>query len=488
VKFLQRSWPGFASAILLLAAFPPFHLSLLVFIALTPWLASLRESGARPFRSGFGFGLIYFLGQMFWIVPFVSKWTGSTALALVPWLLAGLIVAPFFGLAGWLIQICWRRNQPWLIPLVWAGVEVLRSFMPGLAFPWGLIATPLADIPFLMGLGHYGFIYLASAWCVLPSLALVQAFSGEGFVCWRGPAIAFAAGLMLSITYWSQPATGTPTTIMIGQPGVDLAFGDPATQQAGIYQAVEQILPKARNAKVSLLVLPEGISGATVQLPPSPSFRVEKDVPVIFGGERGDKPRYQTAFAYDGKWSYADKTRLVVFGEYVPGRDWIPFITAFKLPSGDLTPATKVTSLDVNGIRTGPLLCFEGLFSDVAFKHAKNGAQLLTIMSIDDWYMGTNAPEQLAMAAPWRAVETGLPLARAATLGISLACDARGNVLAQAPLKETRALPVRVSLPAGQQNFRWAPVFSVVALLSLVGVPLYDWFARRSTSVIKKSE
>ena len=54
MKKLGKAWPCLASAILLLAAFPPFHLSLLVFIALTPWLTSLptRDKAERRFDRG----------------------------------------------------------------------------------------------------------------------------------------------------------------------------------------------------------------------------------------------------------------------------------------------------------------------------------------------------------------------------------------------------------------------------------------------------
>lgn len=478
---IAKAWPCAASAFLLLAAFPPFHLSLLVFVALIPWLLSLREKGASGFRSGWTFGFLYALGQMFWLIPFVGKWTGSIPLALVPWLLSGFVVAPFFGLVGWLARTCWKNDWPWLIPVVWAGVEVLRSYVPVLAFPWGLVASPLADMPYLMGLGHYGMIFLASAWVVMVNVWLAQWMGGEPFVRWRTAFIVAFVGLGLSFVYWSQPVSGTEKTIMIGQPGVDMAFGDPRLEPKLLQEDIDPITARALLAKADLLVLPEGVGGAAAQMPPRVPFHVDEDVPVIFGGQRGDEPRYQTAFAYDrGKWTYADKTRLVIFGEFVPGRNWIPFLSAFNLPSGDLSAAREVKALDVNGIRVGPLLCFEGLFPDLGFRQAMNGAKLLAVMSIDDWYMGTPAPEQLAMGAPWRAVETGLPVVRAATTGISMACNARGDVTARAPVGQTRAVPVQVLLPIGSSYFHFSPVFPIVALLSLFVVPLIDYWRRRS--------
>lgn len=485
LKSLAKAWPCAGSAILLLAAFPPFHLSLLVFVALTPWLASLKEPDARGFRSGWTFGFVYMLGQMFWLLPFVSKWTHSVPLAIIPWILAGLITAPFFGLAGWLIKLCWKNDWPWLIPVVWTGVEVLRSYFPVLAFPWGLAATPLADFPALMGLGHYGMIFFASAWCILPSVALAQAMSGQKFVEWRTSAMLFAFGLAISVVYWSLPESGEAKTILIAQPGADLAFGDPQTEAPRLKEAIDPILAQARLSKPDLVLLPEGVAGENASFPPDPPFPIDPHVPVLFGGVRDDGThRYQTAFGFDGKWTYADKTRLVIFGEFVPGRNWIPFLSAFNLPSGDLDAAKEIKAVDVNGIRTGPLLCFEGLFPDLAFRQATNKAQVIAVMAIDDWYIGTNAPEQLAQGAPWRAVEAGLPVVRSASTGISLATDARGNILAKAPMGIRRALPARVVLPSTPQFFPLAPIFPMLALLSLIGVPIAVRLKRKKSGLV----
>src|SRR5262249_32003050 len=145
---------------------------------------------------------------------------------------------------------------------------------------------------------------------------------------------------------------------------------------------------------------------------------------------------YQSAFSFDGsKWEHADKNRLVIFGEFVPFRDsWI--IKQFGLAQGDLTPGQTLGTLDIKGTKVGPLICFEGLFPDLAYRQALAGSRLLAIISIDDWYMGTAAPDQLKSEAVWRAVETGLPLVRSASLGYSLAVDQRGRIVSEAPLKQ----------------------------------------------------
>ena len=359
-----------------------------------------------------------------------------------------------------------------MIPLVWAGVEILRSYVLVFAFPWGLVATPLWHIAPMIQTAHYATVYGVSAWVVLANVLGARFLRGERLSALRQGAMAFVAVLALSLVRYGTPAEGIATTITIGQPGVDLAFGNPATQDAALAASVAELTLAAASAQARLLVLPEGVSSGA-SYPPRPPFEVVKEVPVLFGGQRGTGDKaFQTAFGFDGDWSYADKTRLVIFGEFVPLRGVLPFLDAFKVPSGDLVPADHVSAIEVGGLRVGPMLCFEGLFYDIAFKQTQSGAQLIAVMSIDDWYMGTNAPDQLRAAAPFRAIEAGVPLVRAASLGYSLAVDARGDLVAQAPLKKQVATTVQLSVPSEPDTFPALPLFPWLAALSVPAVAL----------------
>ncbi|HVL40046.1 MAG TPA: hypothetical protein VM328_11705, partial [Fimbriimonadaceae bacterium] len=375
---IVRAWPSVLSAALVLLAFPPFNLGLLVFVALAPWLATLRDADAKSaLKSSYAFGLTLGLGQMFFLMPFVSRWTGSYGLGLAPWLLTAFAFGLYFLLAGWLMWRAWRAGRPWAIPLIWAGVEFFRSYVPVFAFPWGLLATPLWPLPQIVSSAYYGSIYLVSAWIMLPNLVLALFLLKERPGAYRGHLTVFALVLMLSALRYSTPIEGERKVIVSGQPGVDLAFGRREDNDIAIREAVAQLSSLAQAGGADLLVLPEGLVSAGASIPPATNFDVPEEVPVLFGGQRGRDPKYQSAFAYDGKWSYADKTRLVIFGEFVPGRDWIPFLSSFNLPSGDLAAADKIQTIEVAGIRVGAIICFEALFHNIAATHASNGARLL---------------------------------------------------------------------------------------------------------------
>jgi apolipoprotein N-acyltransferase len=464
-----RAWPPIASALLLLAAFAPVNLGLLCIVALTPWLIQLRTSDARQgWRSGYLYGVVYGLGQLAWLGAFVSRWTGSWAIGLLPYLAAVFAYAVYFGLFGWLARAAFFANKPWLIPLVWAGIEVFRSYLPVLAFPWGILASPLWLYTPLNQSAYFGSIYLVSAWCVLASTLLAMLMEGEGLRRTQPLLNALLFGLALSFVRLSTNPPTRTFTVTVGQPGVDMAFGDPATENSRLRENIQPILDDAAMNGSQLVVLPEGIADAP-RLPPTVPFEPDPRLPVLFGAQRSVNPSYQSAFVFDGGYRFVDKTRLVIFGEFVPGRGLIPYPESFRLPSGDLAAGTQgVKGLKVAGTLVGPVICFEALFPDIAYRQTLNGADMLAVMSIDDWYMGTTAPDQLRAASIWRSIETGLPLVRSASLGASLATDSHGRVIAEAPLGEPKGLRVELGLPTGEPTFRFQPIFPLACLLSLV--------------------
>ncbi len=462
--------PPIASALLLLLAFPPFNLWFCAFFALVPWLYGLSKEDMRySARSGFLFGFVTALGQLYFMFAMTLNWTKNFPLSLIPYLISCAIVASFHAVLGRLIWRAMQADKYWLIPLIWAGIEVLRSYIPGLAFPWGLLGTPFYKHAVISNIAYFGTIYLVSAYAAMTNVAVLyftQRKARLGY-SWIGVHIGF---LILGFARAAIPQQGADTTLTAGQPGVNMAFTPQDDLDREMAMTVPELAQQAKAQQSKLLILPEGLVIGGDGIPPETSFMVPQDIPVLFGGKRGNKVTHQTAFAYDGKWSFADKTRLVPFGEYVPGRNTFPGIAkAFKLPSGDISPGEKVTPLDVAGIRIGALICFEGLFHDVAQAQADEGSQLLAAMCVDDWYFGTPAPEQLMSASVFRAIETGLPLVRVGGLGYTQAVDQRGKIIAQAPLTKASALTFKLKIPEKTTRFPFVRVFPWIAVLTTVG-------------------
>lgn len=476
-------------------AFPPYNLGLLVFIALVPWFLSLRRlsNGKQAFRSGYFLGFLIWGVQMWWVVTLTGRWVGNATLGLIPLLIACILGSLYFGLLGVVIYRSTVKGWLWAIPILWTGIEMFRSFIPQLGYPYFLISTPLWPFPWLTQSAFVGTQYLVSCWVVainvLAFIAMARAEKPAPEASYSFPAarkmlipviLIFAGSLLRSI----QPVLGEPHKLTAGQPGVDLAFSNAEDEMTGLTKSVAQLYAEARNARSELLVLPEGIAEATNDDPPMAEFILENSPPVLFGGKRhvltgsipptqdkkrGSEPIYQSAFGYDGNWNHADKARLVVFGEFVPFRGILPGLDSFKLPTGDLTPAEKTQAIKVGGFTVGPLVCFEGLFFDVAQKQVENGAQFLAVIAIDDWYMGSGAPDHLRASSVWRAVETGLPMVRAGGLGYSMIVDQRGRLLREAELGKTEALTATLYIESKPAN---SPLRPLIAWSFLAALPV----------------
>lgn len=466
---LAKAAPCAISVVLLGLTLWPFNLFLLSFVALVPWLRSLKEPDANWRRSGFLMGMLFFGLHMSWLLPFIGRWTGSYPLAAIPWIISSLLQAPFFLLLAWLIWRCYRLGWVWAIPLVWAAVEFLRSALPVLHFPHALIASPLAVTPQLIQTAALGTIFFVSAWVALINVCVVEAFDRANPRATVSMVSVFLAFGLFSYARHGQMPDGEKKVVSIGQLGTDLAFGDPFTEKARIASAVPPLSEQAFLQKADFLLLPEGLGPAGPD-PKNPNWPFEPPLtPVLFGMQRGSGPFYQSAFAYDGQWQHVDKTRLVIFGEFVPFRGFFDRFGAFNLPAGDLQPGARPGVLTLAGIRIGPVVCFEALFPDVTLIQAQEGAQLLAVMSIDDWYLGSPMPEQLWAGSVFRAVENGLPLVRSASLGYTGWIDARGNTRVRLPIGENRTVRAEVTVPKGSDAVPYRGLFPwLAALASLV--------------------
>lgn len=144
-------------------------------------------------------------------------------------------------------------------------------------------------------------------------------------------------------------------------------------------------------------------------------------------------------------YSY-DKHHLAPFGEYVPlGKLWrqigldkiLPINDAFARGKGPQTLALGHTKVAI-------VICFEAIFPGETYPKGERPDWLLTITN-DAWFGDSVGPRQHLDQARMRAVETGLPMIRAANTGISAVIDPVGRLLEYRPL-QTQAV-IETPLP-----------------------------------------
>lgn len=142
-----------------------------------------------------------------------------------------------------------------------------------------------------------------------------------------------------------------------------------------------------------------------------------------------------------------DKTHLVPFGEYIPFRQQLPFLSVFSptpneagcVPGDTLTrfelTAGKTTAAGVKpkAYTFGVVICYEDTEPGLARRYNQwsgdpKPADFLVNMSLDSWFDGTEEHEQHLAVSRFRAVEARRPLLRSVHNGISAVIDGDGRV------------------------------------------------------------
>jgi apolipoprotein N-acyltransferase len=164
--------------------------------------------------------------------------------------------------------------------------------------------------------------------------------------------------------------------------------------------------------------------------------------------------------------SYYDKFHLVPFGEYVPLRGILPF-DKFVPFADDIVAGPGPQTIYVDrAMPAGPLVCYEIIFSGEVVDKKRRPSWLVNITN-DGWYGISSGPHQHFAMAQTRAVEEGLPVARAAYTGISGIMDPYGRIVASLPLGEEGVVDARLPMEIAPTVFA---LFGNKVPLSLAGL------------------
>ncbi|MFM7202516.1 MAG: apolipoprotein N-acyltransferase [Myxococcota bacterium] len=475
-------------------------------------LAACGQTLRRVALLTFVSALLCFTGTIFWVVVAMVEYGGVpfwlSLLALV--LLAGLLAA-FHAVAG--VVAAWVvRGRPAAMlllsfPLALTLLEWVRN---GLftGFPWSNLAYSQSRFVNLIQLadltGIYGLTLLLSAsgaalaWGVCaPSAGMWKRMLPLlGILLLTGGAHQYGTQRLAALD--AQPQQTLPVALLQGNiPQSQKWLESNAQNIVGIYT---RLSAQAHAQGAALVVWPEAsvpnLLPDNLERLPEPIFSPSgPGVPHIVGvptydplrSEAGEVVMHNSAFLVgsDGfiRGRY-DKTHLVPFGEYVPLRELLFFLGPVVQAVGTFEPGARLKPLTDGTYQYGVVICYEDIFPEIARGLAREGAQLLLNITNDAWYGPTSALQQHLDMAIFRAIETRLPVARAANTGISAFVDAGGRTLATTrPWEEavlTMPLPL-ASLPSFY--VKWGDVCVGISALILLCLSLWTHHEQRKQPV-----
>lgn len=186
------------------------------------------------------------------------------------------------------------------------------------------------------------------------------------------------------------------------------------------------------------------------------------------------------------------KMHLVIFGEYIPLIDKLPFLgELFKFSAGadfagnfDAGTSTEpmIAPVGDSQVQLIPSVCFEDTVGRLTRKFVRPEPQLIINVTNDGWFKHSEAAEQHIANAKFRAIELRRPMVRSANTGVSAIISTTGSLVDPATGKhqviedEHGSHFVRGSI----YGHAYLPLEGPITLYSLAG----DWFAYMMMSLI----
>ncbi len=502
-RLLARRLPRLLLAALsgvgLAFVFPPYDFvpGLLAFSALLLLMEVGERHARRPILErallGAAFGFGAHLMGLWWIgAAFLVE--ADRYAVLLPFAVVGLplLLAPFTALATALAglappTLAWRAVS---LALALSFSEWLRGVVLT-GFPWNAIGVGLTQTALMAqsasAVGVNGMAVAAvllgalpaalcerrSRWLAAPVGAVLAAMA------------AFGAYRLLTLP---PPAADAPL-VRIVQPGVPqndkwdpvlrnsiwqrllvLTRGGPdAARPAAVIWPETAIPFLYRAPSLEQTELAEALAPATVLITGAAEVlltetgRQTRNTVTVIGPDGISRQRY-------------DKVHLVPFGEYVPLAGLLSRLglTALAARDQSFVPGEAPMTVATAGLPPfQPLICYEVIFPHVT---AAPPAAWIVNVTNDAWFGNTPGPRQHLRHAQLRAIERGIPVARAANTGISAMIDSAGRTVERLPLKAVGA--IEATLPASRFALYakvgdW-PLFG----LWLCGATLFWWLRR----------
>lgn len=436
-----------------------------------------QHSASIPaFRLGWIAGFSFWLLTLRWLLfmPFPSG-------AILGWLSLSAYLACYMGLWSWLLQRAANRMRLFRLSLfgasVWIALEWVRGWLFS-GFAWNMLGVsqyeniPLAQmaswsgvygISFLMVAFSISWIMGACDWIYsLKSSGALKEDMRERFlglfstryfkegVFWLlllCLLIAWGSHSVKKKSHLSLSQTQMKFSIALIQPGIpQTLLWDSEINEKRFQELLQTTRDLVETNHIDLLVWPEAAVPGYIRYDLEVSkqisqLAVDLRAPIIFCSDdiepdpkNPEKNRYlNCAFLMDEEGNLIEryaKRHLVIFGEYVPLYDYLPFLKFFTPITGNYSTGKQAKAFPWPSQQhpISPLICFEDVFHEEVRKHALGSPSALIYLVNAGWFKESSAQWQHLANAQFRSIENALPAIRCTQNGISCWIDRAGRI------------------------------------------------------------
>lgn len=450
---------AFVTGLLSALSFAPFGLFPFLLVAFAVLVLTIDGARSRPkpignaLLAGWSFGFGHFLAGLYWVAyaflvdPTAHEWQIPFVLTLFP---GGLAIFPAVACAA--AARMWSKGfaRIFIFAIAYAVAEWLRGHILT-GFPWNLPAygwpASLGVLQSASVVGAYGLSLLT----VLFGASLAELGNAS-----RKAPILPAAMTVLFLAIWVGGLLRLAQEPTAFVPGVRLRLVQPDVPQDEKY--LKQYRERNWRRLVDLSLAEKGKAPTHIIWPEAaPPFLLSRvpaslsDIQMLTGRSTilmtgavrmlprlDGPPRFFNSFYVFGPGGRLldvyDKSHLVPFGEYLPLASLLDRLGISKLVDspGSFAAGEGPHSYAVPGAPVmGPLICYEVIFPGAVVGAVRPG--WLVNVTDDSWFgpPSSTGPYQHLLIARVRAIEEGLPIARAANTGISAVIDPLGRIVAR---------------------------------------------------------
>ena len=441
------------SGLLLTLLFPKYNFWFLSVIALVPYFTTLIYKNKKlkfyhVLLSAVLLGFVWNLSSIWWM-GYVSSVAMFALSAFVTFQLAFAIII------GWRLMI---KGVPYWLSFTasWMLFETLSTyFFTG--FPWLLLGYSWRKLIVMIQVSDLAGPYAISFLIILFSASFSQIISA-GLKKERIDFKPLIAAVVLALIYFlygsitihklkNEPCVKKITVACVQAFIPSLVKHDPG-KNIDILKKYSELTLKASKNNPDLVIWPEtALPG--YYFDKNMTFKVVTNlvkytnIPLITGLCRREISDdyylnyYNSAGLIEPSGNVVglyDKMHLVMFGEYVPYAEYLPFLKlvtpidgSFSCGSGSRTLSVVI---ETNTFEFGPMICFEDVFGYIARGMARAGADILVNLTNDGWFHDSPQPYQHAAISAFRAIETRRPLIRSTNSGITTYINRYGKIVA----------------------------------------------------------